>query len=71
MIVVGVHMSVDLEKIESYFSDHSPFQTFVHGRTTHRIYRLAVSLLSTETLFLLSKLRIFLFNTHLSLQRMT
>ena len=44
----------------------SPFQTLVVGLLI-KIYRLALPLLSPETLSSLSKLRIFLFNAHLAL----
>ena len=57
--------------MESYMVD-SPFQTFAVGSTSRRIYRLAsLPLLSPETLSSLSKLRIFLFNVHLFVRRMT
>ena len=39
----------------------------IRGRTSRRIYRLALPLLSLETLSSLSKLRIFLVNAHLAL----
>ena len=39
----------------------------IHSRTTCRIYRLALPLLSRDKLSSLSKLRIFLFNAHLAL----
>ena len=59
-------------KIESYFSDRLTFSN-IHGRTSCRIYRLALPLLSPETLSSLSQLRISLFNAHLTLfvRRMT
>ena len=43
------------------------------GRTSRRIYRLVLALLSLETLSSLSKYRILVFNAHLTLfvQRMT
>ena len=59
-------MFVDQKKIESYFSDRLTFSN-IHDRTSRRIYRLALPLLSPETLSSLSKLRIFLFNVHLAL----
>ena len=62
VIVVGV----------SYFSDRFTFSN-IRGGTSRRIYRLALPLISSETLSSLCKLRIFLFNAHLALfvQRMT
>ena len=72
MIGVGVHIHiifyvfVDLQTFESYFSDRLTFSN-IHGRTSCRIYRLALPLLSPETLSSLSKLRIFLFNVHLAI----
>ena len=65
---------VDPKKFESYFSDRLTFSN-IRGRISRRIYRLALPLLSPETLSSLSKckLRIFLFNAHLALflRRMT
>ena len=73
MIGVGVHIIICLyiclwtkKKFESYFSDRLTFSN-IRGRTSHRIYRLALPLLTPETLSSLSNLRIFLFNTHLAL----
>ena len=54
------------KKIESYFSDRLPFSN-IRGRTSRRIYRLALPLLSPETLSSSSKSRIFLYNVHLGL----
>ena len=56
---------------ESYFSDRLTFSN-IRGRTSRRIYRLVLALLSLETLSSLSKQRIFVFNAHLTLfvQRM-
>ena len=48
------------KKIESYFSDR-----LICGRTSRQIYRLALALLSLETLSSLNKLKISLFNAHL------
>ena len=77
MIGVGVHIYmyiifVDKFFFESYFSDRLTFSN-IRGRTSRRIYRLALPLLSPEKLSSLSKLRIFLFNAHLALfaRRMT
>ena len=58
-------MIVD-KKIELYFSDRLTFSN-IRGRTSRQIYRLALPLLSPETLSLLSKSRIFLYNVHLAL----
>ena len=74
MIGVGVHIYVyicvcvfvDKNFFNSYNSDRLTFSN-VRCRTSRRIYRLALPLLSPETLSLLSKLRIFLFNVHLAL----
>ena len=70
---VGVHIIICLyiclwtkKKFESYFSDQLTFSN-IRGRTSHQIYRLALPLLTPETLPSLSKLRIFLFNAHLAL----
>ena len=49
-----VHMFVDKKKLESYFSDRLTFSN-IHGRTSHRIYRLALALLSPEMLSSSSK----------------
>ena len=43
----------------------SLFQTNIRGRTSRQMYRLALLLLSPETLSSLSKIRIFIFNSHL------
>ena len=51
---------------ESYFSDRLAFSN-ICGRTSRRIYRLALPLLSPEMLSLSSKSRIFLYNVHLAL----
>ena len=53
-------------KIESYFSDRLTFSN-IRGRTSRRMYRLALPLLSPETLSSSSKTRIFLYNAHLAL----
>ena len=44
VIGVGVHiyMLVDQKNFESYLSDRLTFSN-IHGRTSHRIYRLALS----------------------------
>ena len=72
VIVVGVHLVVDQNIFLLYFSDRLTFSN-IRGRTSRRIYRLALPLLSPETLSSLSKLRIFLFNALLALfvRRMT
>ena len=62
-IYIYVYMFVDQNKFESYFSDRLTFSN-IRDRTSRR---LALPLLSPETLSLLSKLRIFLFNVHLTL----
>ena len=54
-----------IKKIESYFSDRLTFSN-IRSRTSRQIYRLALALLSLETLSSLSKLRVFLFNAHLA-----
>ena len=67
-------MFVDKKKFENCtLAIDSPFQTFAVGLFVDFFYRLALPLLSPETLSSLSKLRIFLFNVHLALfvQRMT
>ena len=74
VIGIGVHIYIYVyiclyvcgQKIESYFIDRLTFSN-IRGRTSHRIYRLALPLLSPEMLSSLSKLRIFLFNVHLAL----
>ena len=69
MIGVGVHnisIYVDQKNFVLYFSDRLTFSN-IRGRTSRRIYRLDLPLLSPETLSSLSKLRIFLVNAHLAL----
>ena len=68
MIGAGVHIYVGryIKKIESYFSDRLTFSNF-HGRTSLRIYRLALPLRAPETFSSSSKSRIFLYNAHLAL----
>ena len=51
---------------ESYFSDQFTFSN-IHDRTSRRISRLALPLLSPETHSSSSKSRIFLYNAHLAL----
>ena len=52
VIGVGVHyMFVDKKKFESYFSDRLTFSN-IRGRTSRQIDRLALPLLSPETLSL-------------------
>ena len=60
------------EKKKSYFSDRLTF-SYIRSRTSRQIYRLALPLRAPETLSLLSKSRISIFNAHLALfvQRMT
>ena len=57
---------------ESYFRDRLTFSN-ICSRTSRRIYRLALPLRTPETLSLLSKSRISIFNAHLTLfvRRMT
>ena len=59
-------MFVGQKKFESYFSNRLTFSN-IRGRTSDQIYRLALPLLSPETLSPLSKSRIFLYNAHLAL----
>ena len=59
-------MFVDKKKFESYFSDRLTFSN-IHGRTSRRIYRLALPLRTPEKLSSSSKLRIFLYKVHLAL----
>ena len=73
MIGVGVHIIICLyiclwtkKNFESYFSDRLTFSN-IRGRTSHQIYRLALPVLTPETLSSLSNLKIFLFNAHLAL----
>ena len=67
VIGVGVHiyicMSVDQKKI---FLNNTR-STHLYGRTSRRIYRPALPLLSPEPLSLSSKSRIFLYNAQLAL----
>ena len=64
--IIIIYMFVDKKKFESYFSDRLTFSN-IRGRTSRRIYRLDLPLLSPETLSSLSKLRIFLHNVHIAL----
>ena len=58
MIGVGVHMFVDEKNnLNRTFSDQLSFSN-IRGRTSRRIYRLALLLLSPEMLSSLSKLRV-------------
>ena len=70
-VLIYIYMFVDKTKFESYFC-RLTFSN-ICGRTSRRIYRLVLALLSLETLSSLSKSRIFVFNAHLTLfvQRMT
>ena len=74
VIGVGVRICVFVVQniFESHFSNQLTFSN-IRGRTSRQIYRLALSLLSPETLSSMSKLRIFLFNVHLApfVRRMT
>ena len=54
------------KKIESYVNNRLTFLN-IHGRTSRRIYRLALLLRTPETLSSSSKSRIFLYNVHLAL----
>ena len=65
-------MFVNEKKFESYFRDRLTISN-IRSRTSHRIYRLALPLRAPETLSLLSKSRISIFNAHLTLfvRRMT
>ena len=63
---IYVYMFVDQKKFESYFSDRLTFSN-IHGRTSQRIYRLALWLWDPETLSSSSKSRIFWYNVHLTL----
>ena len=56
----------DQKKIESYFNDRLTFSN-IRGRTSRRIYRLALPLLSPEMLSSSSKSRIVLFNVYLAI----
>ena len=65
-------MFVDEKNIWIYFSDRLTFSN-IRSRTSPQIYRLAPPLCAPETLSSLSKLRIYIFNAHLTLfvRRMT
>ena len=65
-IVAGVQICLWTKKFESYFSDRLTISN-IHGRTSCRIYGLALSLCAPEMLSLSSKSRIFLYKTHLAL----
>ena len=71
LVYVYIHVCGQ-KKIESYFSNQLTFSN-IRGKTSRKISRLALPLLSPEKFSLLSKLRIFLFNAHcaLFLRRMT
>ena len=58
-------MFVDKKKFETYVRDRLTFSN-IRGRTSRRIYRLAIPLLSPEIHCSLSILRILLFNAHLA-----
>ena len=53
-LLVYIYMFVVKKKIESYFSDRLTFSN-IRSRTSRRIYRLVLALLSLETLSSLSK----------------
>ena len=59
-------MFVDKKIFESYFSDRLTFSN-IRGRTSRRIYRLALPLHAPEMLSSLNKSRISIFNAHLTL----
>ena len=71
-IGVGVHIYVGMFVDQKQCSDRLTFSN-IRGRTSRGIYRLALPLLSPETLSSWSNLRIFLFNAYLALfvRRMT
>ena len=78
VIGIGVHIyNVYIcswtKKIESYFSDRLTTLSKIRDRTSHESYRLALPLLSPETLSSSSKSRISLFNVYhaLFVRRMT
>ena len=62
----GIHYVCGRKKFESYFRDRLTFSN-IDGRTSRRIYRLALLLRAPETLSSLSKSRISIFNAHLTL----
>ena len=67
VIGAGVHIYVGRYIcFESYFRYRLTFPN-IRGRTSHRIYRLALPLRAPETLSSSSKLRIILYNAHLTL----
>ena len=77
VIGCGVHIYIFIclwtKKIfESYFRDRLTFSN-IRSMTSRRIYRLALPLRTPETLSLLSKSSISIFNAHLTLfvRRMT
>ena len=53
-VLIYMYMFVDKKKFESEFSDRLTFSN-IRGRTSRRIYRLVLALLSLETLSSLSK----------------
>ena len=63
-IIMFIAMFVDKKKFESHFSDRLAFSN-IRSTTSRRIYRLALPLRVPETLSLLSKSRISIFNAHL------
>ena len=65
-IYIYIYMSMVEKKFESYFRDRLTFSN-VDSRTSRQIYRLALLLRAPETLSLLSKSRISIFNAHLTL----
>ena len=65
-MLMSIYICLWTKKIESYFSDQLTFSN-IRGRTFRQIYRLALPLISPETLSSSSKSRIFLYNAHLAL----
>ena len=59
-------MFVNQKKFELYFSDRLTFSN-ICGRTSYRIYRLALIVRAPETLSSSNKSSIFLYNAHLAL----
>ena len=69
VIGAGIHIyrhDCGPKKFELYFSDRLTISN-IHGRTSRRIYKLTLPLLSPEKLSSSSKSRIFLYNAHLAL----
>ena len=71
MIGAGVHVGRYIclwtkKSLNRTFSNRLTFSN-IRGRTSHRIYRLALPLRAPEMLSWSSKSRIFLYNAHLGL----